>query len=138
MPAATSTGRVLANDYGRRRLGLAVSDEQRKIVTPIETLERVNRRSVLSRLRTIARERGVLQLVVGLPLRLDGTAGEMAEEARAFAGRLEKGLHLPVALVDERLTSWEAQEERRAVAPQRPRSTSRGARGRHAARGAAS
>ena len=80
------------------------------LARPLETLERVNRRFDLARLKRIAREHCVAQIVVGLPLRLDGTAGEMAEEARAFAGRLAKALRLPVALVDERLTSWEASE----------------------------
>ena len=111
---------MLAVDYGRRRLGLAVSDEARKLATPLETLERINRRQDLSRLRRIVRDLGVNQLVVGLPLRLDGSAGEMAEEARAFATRLEKSLRLPAALVDERLTSWEAQEEHRARGGNRP------------------
>ena len=105
------TGRVLAIDYGRRRLGLAVCDEGRMVARPVETLERVNRRADVARLRRIVKDEGVKQLVVGLPLRLDGTAGEMAEEAREFAGRMAKALRLPVALVDERLTSWEASEE---------------------------
>jgi putative Holliday junction resolvase len=103
-------GRVLAVDYGRRRLGLAVSDEGRLLARPLDTMERVNRRADVARLRRIAREQSVTQLVVGLPLRLDGTAGEMAGEAREFAGRIGKALGLPVALVDERLTSWEASE----------------------------
>ena len=133
MSRKTSTGRVLAIDYGRRRLGLAVSDEERKLATPIETLERVNRQFDLSRLRRIVRERDIAQLVVGLPLRLDGTAGEMAEEARAFASRLEKALHIPAALVDERLTSWEAQEEQKAISAKRTPGMRRGPRARGAA-----
>ncbi len=103
-------GRVLAIDYGRRRLGLALSDEGRLLARPLETLVRVNRQADLARLRRIVREQGVKQLVVGLPLRLDGTAGDMAAEARAFAARVGKAVRLPVALVDERLTSWEASE----------------------------
>lgn len=102
--------RVLAIDYGRRRLGLAVSDEGRMLARPLETLVRVNRRADLAALKRIVREQGVVQLVVGLPLRLDGTSGEMAAEARQFAARIAKALRLPVALVDERLTSWEAIE----------------------------
>lgn len=109
-PGTAGAGRVLAIDYGRRRLGLALSDEGRLVARPIETVERVNRRADLARLRRIAREHGVAQLVVGLPLRLDGAAGEMATEAREFAARVAKALRLPVALVDERLTSWEASE----------------------------
>ena len=126
-------GSALAIDYGRRRLGLAVSDEQRTLAKPLETLERVNRRYDLSRLRQTVREHAVTQVVVGLPLRLDGTEGEMADEARDFAARMEKSLHLPVALVDERLTSWEAQEERKAMAgrPRGPAEHQSSRRGKH-------
>jgi putative holliday junction resolvase len=107
----SSPGRLLAIDYGRRRLGLAVSDAGRMLARPLETLERVNRRFDLARLKKVVRGEGVTQLVVGLPLRLDGREGEMAGEARQFAARVGKALALPVALVDERLTSWEASEE---------------------------
>ena len=108
--SGAGAGRVLAIDYGRRRLGLAVCDEGRMVARPLETVERVNRRADVARLRRVARDEAVVQLVVGLPLRLDGTAGEMAGEAREFAARMAKALRLPVALVDERLTSWEASE----------------------------
>jgi len=110
--SGASVGAVLAIDYGRRRLGLAVSDPGRMLARPLETLERVNRRFDLARLRRVARGEAATQLVVGLPLRLDGTEGDMADEARQFAARVGKALALPVALVDERLTSWEAAEDR--------------------------
>jgi len=57
----------------------------------------------------LAHEHGVKQIVVGLPLRLDGTRGEMAEEAERFAERVRKQIGVPVEMVDERLTSWEAE-----------------------------
>jgi len=63
----------------------------------------------MRRLRELVREHGVRQIVVGLPLRLDGTRGDMAEEAARFAQRVHKQLGLPVEMVDERLTSWEAE-----------------------------
>jgi putative Holliday junction resolvase len=63
----------------------------------------------MRRLRELAREHGVKQIVVGLPLRLDGTRGEMAEEAERFAQRVRKQIGVPVEMVDERLTSWEAE-----------------------------
>jgi putative pre-16S rRNA nuclease len=107
---ASRRGRVLAIDYGRRRIGLALSDELGLLAQPLETLERRNRQSDLRRLSELVRKRGVQRLLVGLPLRLDGAAGEMAEEAARFALRLGKQLRLPVELVDERLTSWEAEQ----------------------------
>jgi len=63
----------------------------------------------MRRLRELVREHGVTRIVVGLPLRLDGTRGEMAEEVERFAQRMRKQIGVPVELVDERLTSWEAE-----------------------------
>ncbi len=101
-------GRILALDYGRRRIGIAVSDELRITAQPLETLERVNRQKDVQRLREIARKHQARKILVGHPVHLNGVPGEMAEEAARFARRIEKELGLPVELVDERLTSWEA------------------------------
>ena len=103
-------GRVLAIDYGRRRLGLAVSDELGMLARPLPTLERANRRSDMERLSRIKESNGITRIVIGLPLRMDGTPGAMADEARAFGARVAKFLGLPIEMVDERLTSWEAAE----------------------------
>ena len=100
---------ILAIDYGRARIGLAIADSGLRLAQPIGTLERINRNEDMRRLRELAREHNVKQVVVGLPLRLDGTQSEMAEEASRFAERLRKQIGLPVEMVDERLTSWEAE-----------------------------
>jgi putative Holliday junction resolvase len=100
---------ILGVDYGRARIGLALSEPETRMPQPLSTLERVNRNEDMRRLRELAREHGVKQIVVGLPLRLDGTHGEMAEEVERFAQRLRKQIGVPVELVDERLTSWEAE-----------------------------
>ena len=104
-----SSPKILALDYGRRKIGAALADCEARIAEPYTTLERINRNEDMRRLREFARDHHVKQIVVGLPLRLDGTPGEMAEEATRFAERLRKQLALPVELVDERLTSWEAE-----------------------------
>jgi putative Holliday junction resolvase len=101
---------ILAIDYGQKRLGLALSDETRLTSQPFATWTRTNRRRDLSRLRELVRKQGVRRIVVGLPLHLDGTQSEMSEEARRFAARVEKALGLPVEMMDERLSSWEARE----------------------------
>jgi len=100
---------ILAVDYGRARIGLALADSETRLPQPLSTLERVNRNEDMRRLRELVREHGVKQIVVGLPLRLDGTRGEMAEEVERFAQRLRKQIGVPVIMVDERLTSWEAE-----------------------------
>jgi putative Holliday junction resolvase len=100
---------ILAVDYGRARIGLAIAAMEAQLPRPLLTLERINRNEDMRRLRELAREYSVRQIVVGLPLRLDGTRGEMAEEATRFAMRLNKQLGLPVDMIDERLSSWEAE-----------------------------
>jgi len=107
--SASAERKILALDYGRTRIGLALAGCDARIAEPRDTLERVNRNEDMRRLREFVRENGVQQILVGLPLRLDGSRGEMAEEATRFAGRLRKQIGVPVELVDERLTSWEAE-----------------------------
>lgn len=108
--ASPRTGVILAIDYGKKRLGLALSDEFRVTSRPYATWNRINRRRDLTRLRELARKERVRLIVVGLPLHLDGRPSEMSEEARSFAARVGKNLGLPVEMMDERLSSWEAHE----------------------------
>ena len=103
-------GRILAIDYGQKRIGLAISDEMGLTAHPLQTLERTNRRNDIRRLREIARQNGVRRIVVGHPVHLDGTESEMTNEAARFAARIRKELGLPVELADERLSSWEAEQ----------------------------
>jgi putative holliday junction resolvase len=100
---------ILAIDYGTVRIGLAIADIETGLPRPLTTIDRVNRNEDMRRLREVTRDHAVKEIVVGLPLRLDGTRGEMAEEATRFGERVRKQLGLPVEMVDERLTSWEAE-----------------------------
>jgi len=104
------SAKILALDYGRKKIGLALADAEARIAEPHDTLERINRNEDMRRLREFVRDHSVKQIVVGLPLRLDGVAGDMAEEARRFAERVRKQIGVPVELVDERLTSWQAEQ----------------------------
>jgi putative holliday junction resolvase len=108
--SAGASRRILALDYGRKKIGMALADFDARIAEPHDTLERVNRNEDMRRLREFVRDHEVRQIVVGLPLRLDGTPGEMAEEARRFAERVRKQTGVAVELVDERLTSWQAEQ----------------------------
>jgi putative holliday junction resolvase len=105
----SAAGVILAIDYGRARIGLAIADAEAGLARPLDTLERINRNEDMRRLREIVREQRVRQVVIGLPLRLDGTRGDMAEEAARFGSRVRKQLGVRVEMVDERLTSWEAE-----------------------------
>jgi putative holliday junction resolvase len=113
VPTATPDSeprRILAIDYGRKRMGLALSDELQMTAQPLLTLVRTNRRHDLRRLREICRKHGVARILMGHPLHITGEAGEMAGEAAQFAARLQKELAIEVKLADERLTSWEAEQ----------------------------
>lgn len=102
--------RILAIDYGRKRIGLALSDELGITARPLSVLIHKNRREDVRRLREICREYGVRLILVGHPVHITGHAGEMANEASRFAERLRKELAVQVELADERLTSWEAEQ----------------------------
>lgn len=99
----------MAVDYGKVRMGLALGSRETGTAQPLTTLARINRNEDMRRLRELVHQYGVKQVLVGLPLRLDGTRGEMAEEAERFANRVRKQIGVPVDMVDERLSSWEAE-----------------------------
>ena len=106
-------------DWGRRRIGLALSDELGLTVRGLPTLERRNRQTDLEELASLIAANGVRRVVVGDPRRLDGSAGASSQEAARFARALGRRSAVPVELLDERLTSHEA-ERRWAESKKRP------------------
>lgn len=98
-----SNGRILAIDYGERRVGLALSDELGIIASGIGTLG--NDASLLPQLVRLVEDRGVAGIVLGLPLTLRGEQGDVARNVQAFAEQLRAAVSLPVQLIDERFTS---------------------------------
>jgi len=103
--------RVLAVDWGERRIGLAVSDPEGIIPTGLPTLEVRSLEGAVGRVARVAREQKAERVVVGLPLLMSGARGEAAEAAERFAAALAERTGLPVDTYDERLTS--ALSERR-------------------------
>ena len=102
----------MAIDYGSRATGIAISDELQISVRPLVTLksDRSGSRSLIERIEQLTREYEVGTVLVGLPLRLDGTRGDAAARVEKFADDLRRQLDLPVILRDERLTSRAADE----------------------------
>lgn len=107
-------GRLLALDLGTRRVGVAISDELRLTVRPLTALPRGNWKKLLRAIDELRERFDARGVVVGLPLRLDGSEGDAAADARRIARNLELSLGLPVFLQDERLTSRAAEEALRA------------------------
>ena len=102
--------RTLGLDVGAVRIGVALSDETGTLASGLVTLRAAGPRKDAQAVAALVREHGVGEVVVGLPLRLDGTLGPRAEEALAFVERLRRVLRVPVVTRDERLTSVAADE----------------------------
>lgn len=114
-PPSTTPGRVVAVDYGRKRIGLATTDALRIALRGLPTVVRTTPH-LEDAVRTVAqalREQDPTLVVVGLPLHEDGSESEMSREARTFASALGAAMQRPVALYHEGLTSWEAEERLR-------------------------
>ena len=105
----TVSGRILALDVGKKRIGLAVSDALGITAQGIDTLERIRIRDDLERLKEIAEHWQVKLLLIGKPLHMSGEESRQSEYTSEFAERLGAYLELPVVFWDERLTSMEAE-----------------------------
>ncbi len=105
----TTATKILAIDPGQVRLGLAISDGDRKFAFPLETYTRRDPLRDAAHLRAIVVAEGVGLLLVGLPLHTDGREGESARLARVFGDALAGQLGLPVRYFDERFTTVEAE-----------------------------
>jgi putative holliday junction resolvase len=101
--------RLLGVDYGDVRIGLAITDPDRKIAFPLATYERAGRDQDAAYFRNLIAEEKVGALVVGLPVHADGREGQAASKARAFGHWLKEATGLPVVLWDERFTTVEAE-----------------------------
>ena len=102
-------GRLLAVDLGSRRIGLAVSDADRLISSPLTSLAYSGDKPLIRQLLALIAEHNVDTVVIGLPLREDGSEGPGCLRAREFAGLLERR-GVPVVLWDERYSSLRAEE----------------------------
>jgi putative Holliday junction resolvase len=100
--------RCLGIDYGTRRIGLSYGDEL-GVATPLPALTEADEAKRRAGLLALAKQRRATDLVLGYPYNMDGSVGFKAKEVDAFAAWLRAELNLPVHLVDERLTSYEAE-----------------------------
>lgn len=95
----------LGIDYGEKRIGVAIGDEALRIAFPLRVLDNSGRRRVVEEISRIVKEREVTMIVVGLPIRLDGTRGIAAENVERFAAILKQHINVPVEFWDERLST---------------------------------
>lgn len=100
--------RFLGIDYGTRRIGLSYGDEL-GVATPLPALTESDRERQWAGLRAVAAQRRITEIIVGYPVNMDESVGQKAKEVEAFAEQLRAEFKVPVHLVDERLTSYEAE-----------------------------
>src|SRR3954465_11984139 len=100
--------RCLGIDYGTKRIGLSYGDEL-GVATPLPALVDAGPAKRWAALAAVGKQRRITDFVVGHPLNMDDSVGPKAKEAEAFAARLETEFGLPTPLIDDRLTSYEAE-----------------------------
>lgn len=97
--------RLLGLDLGTKTIGLALSDVERRIATPLETIQRIKFKQDAAALLKIAEKHAIAGLVIGLPLNMDGTEGPRAQSTRAFVRNLAPLTDLPIVFWDERMST---------------------------------
>jgi putative Holliday junction resolvase len=117
--------RSLGLDIGDRRVGVALSDPDGILASPLTIIERVDDSQALAAIVDIIDERGAKRVIVGLPRSLDGSLGKQAEKARDFARRLAEMIKVPLDYRDERLTTVMAQRLKRASGGRKGRGKTR-------------
>lgn len=108
-----TSGRLLALDLGKKRVGVAVTDELQMTARGVCVLTRETNEKLLAATQKLIEDFDAIALVIGLPLNFDGSESAGAVEAREIADYFSKSLTIPVYLQDERLTSRQAEENLR-------------------------
>jgi putative Holliday junction resolvase len=113
--------RYLGVDFGERRIGLAIADDDGRLAVPVDVVTRSSDAQAIDAVLAVAGREGAETIVVGEPLRLDGSEGDAARRARGFAAKLGAATRLPIVLHDEALTSYEAASRLREAGAKRRR-----------------
>lgn len=101
--------RTIAIDYGAKRTGLAMSDEGAKFSTPIDVLP--TDATLVATIATFVKREAVARIIIGFPMHMDGTSGSTAKQVLAFAKRIADATSIKPLFVDERLSSFEAEQQ---------------------------
>ena len=97
--------RLLGIDPGKNRVGIAISDENKVISTPLKTILKKNNSNFLNEIKEIILENNVKGIIIGHPINMDGSTGPSAQSAKDFAVYISNNVSIPVSMWDERLSS---------------------------------
>lgn len=111
MTMVPADGALMGLDLGTKTIGLALSNPERTLATPVTTIRRKKFTTDAEELLALATARGVVAFILGLPRNMDGTEGPRAQATRAFARNLAQRTDLPIALWDERLSTAAAERQ---------------------------
>jgi len=103
-------GALMGLDLGTKTIGVAVTDTYRSVATPLKTIKRSKFTADAQALDTIIKGRGVVGIVLGLPLNMDGSEGPRSQSTKAFARNLQGKISLPITFWDERLSTVAAEK----------------------------
>ena len=101
--------RVLAIDYGQKRVGIALSDPLRITAQGLKTIVRISDSTLISEILSIIKDESVSEIVLGLPLNMDGSKGKKVFEIEKFAEKLKEHTDIVIKFCDERLTTMQAE-----------------------------
>ena len=97
--------RLLGIDPGKKRVGIAISDENKLVSTPLKTILKKNNTNVINDILEIIKENNIKGIIVGNPINMDGSEGPSSQSAKDFATYLSKNISIPIVMWDERLSS---------------------------------
>ena len=100
-----NNSRLLGIDPGVKNIGLAICDENKKVATPLKIIEKTKFQILLNEISEIIKENHIKGIVIGNPIKMDGTSGKSSQSASDFAKNLSKNITIPITMWDERLSS---------------------------------
>ncbi|MCK5059246.1 MAG: Holliday junction resolvase RuvX [Candidatus Aminicenantes bacterium] len=109
--------KILAIDFGKKRLGFALGDTSINTALPLKQIDRKNSAQDIQYIKDLIAEYDVEKIVIGYPLHMDGSKSKISTAVENFSGSLQKKANIPVDFIDERLTSFEAEELLKAHQP---------------------
>jgi len=97
--------RLLGIDYGKKNIGFAICDENKKVATPLEILQKSKFEVLIEQINQIIKENDIKGIVIGNPINMDGSLGKSSQSVNDFAKNLSKNITIPIVMWDERLSS---------------------------------
>ena len=101
----SSGSRILGIDLGTKRIGIAISDSNQKIASPLQTLKKTKTSKLVDEIENIIKENDIKGIIVGNPINMDGTYGKSSQSAKDTAIDISNKINIPVSLWDERLST---------------------------------